>query len=225
MESSEVASPKGRFSESERAAVYRAVFERRDIRSGFLPDAIPQDVLDRLLQAAHHAPSVGFMQPWDFVCVAKRATKEAVRESFVRANQDAAQVYQAERADLYRSLKLEGIVEAPLNLCVVCDRNRGDGLGRQTMPETDLFSTVCAVQNLWLAARAEGLGVGWVSIIDPEEVKRILGVPPDRALVAYLCIGYVAEFPSKPELETAGWKQRDDLSLRVHSERWGGDGE
>jgi len=93
------------------------------------------------------------------------------------------------------------------------------------MPETDLFSTVCSVQNLWLAARAEGLGVGWVSIIDPEEIKGILGVPADRALVAYLCIGYVAEFPSKPELETAGWKERDDLSLRVHRERWGGGSE
>jgi len=113
VESSEVASPIGRFSESERAAVYRAVFERRDVRSGFLPDAIPDDVLERLLQAAHHAPSVGFMQPWDFVCVSLSETKRAVRESFVRANRDAAQVYEAERADLYRSLKLEGIVGGP----------------------------------------------------------------------------------------------------------------
>src|SRR5690242_8111690 len=196
------------FSEAERRGVYRAIYERRDIRSHFLPDPIPPAVLSRVLDAAHHSPSVGFMQPWDFIIIEDAAIRQAVHTSFLEANRSAADRYTGDRRALYGRLKLEGIREAPLNLCITCDRARekGAGVGRQTDPATDLYSTVCAVQNLWLAARAESLGVGWVSILDFNRLRSILAIPPHITVVAYLCIGYVSEFPAAPELETAGWE-------------------
>ena len=144
-----------RFSEAERSGVYRAIYERRDVRSFFKPDEIPDDVLARLLDAAHHAPSVGFMQPWGFIVIRDRTVRQEVHEIFDRARLAAAQIYTDDRRALYETLKLAGIREAPVNLCVTCDEAtvRGHGLGRQTMSETALYSTVCAVQNLWLAAR------------------------------------------------------------------------
>lgn len=211
------------FSEAERRGVYRAIYERRDIRSHFLPDPIAPDVLGRILDAAHHSPSVGFMQPWDFIVIQDAAVRAAVRESFLQANRAAAARYDGERRALYESLKLEGITQAPLNLCVTCDRSRlkGAGLGRQTDPATDLYSTVCAVQNLWLAARAESLGVGWVSILDFDSLRNALAIPSHVVPVAYLCVGYVSEFPASPELETAGWETRDNLARLVHFDAWG----
>jgi 5,6-dimethylbenzimidazole synthase len=210
------------FPESEARGVYRAITERRDVRSQFLPGPIPSDVLVRLLQAAHHAPSVGFMQPWDFILIEDAATRARIKSLFNRVNEEAANLHDAERARLYRSLKLEGILEAPLNLCVTCDRNRGGPhvLGRSTIIETDLFSTCLAVQNLWLAARAEGIGVGWVSILDPAELAHILGLPAGVVPVAYLCLGYVTEFLPGPELEAKGWRERMPLSNLVHIEHW-----
>ena len=147
------------FSEAERRGVYRAIYERRDVRSHFLPDPVPDEVLTRILDAAHHAPSVGLMQPWDFIVIRDEAVRRRVQENFRAANREAAQVYTDEKQKLYENLKLEGILRAPVNVCVTCDRTRtlGHGLGRQSNPETDLYSTVCAVQNLWLAARAESL--------------------------------------------------------------------
>jgi 5,6-dimethylbenzimidazole synthase len=123
---------------------------------------------------------------------------------------------------LYLSLKLEGILESALNLCVTCDRTRGGPhvLGRNTILETDLYSTCCAIQNLWLASRAEGIGVGWVSIVDPQQLSTIIELPDHVLPVAYLCMGYVKEFPEKPELETAGWRRRVPLSDLVHLDRW-----
>jgi 5,6-dimethylbenzimidazole synthase len=212
------------FSEAERRGVYRAIYERRDIRSHFLPDAIPPAVMGRVLDAAHHSPSVGFMQPWDFIIIGDAAVRHAVHACFVEANRSAADLYSGERRAVYASLKLEGIREAPLNLCITCDRHRekGGGVGRQTDPATDLYSTVCAVQNLWLAARAEALGVGWVSILDFDRLRSILGIPPHIAVVAYLCIGYVSEFPAAPELETAGWETRERLERLIHFDTWNG---
>jgi 5,6-dimethylbenzimidazole synthase len=212
------------FSETERRGVYRAIYERRDIRSHFLPDPIPPAVLGRVLDAAHHSPSVGFMQPWDFVIIEDVAVRQAVHACFLEANRRAAELYSGERRALYGSLKLEGIREAPLNLCITCDRSRekGAGVGRQTDPATDLYSTVCAVQNLWLAARAESLGVGWVSILDFDRLRSILAIPPHVAPVAYLCIGYVSEFPAAPELETAGWETRETLERLIHFDTWDG---
>jgi 5,6-dimethylbenzimidazole synthase len=212
------------FSETERRGVYRAIYERRDIRSHFLPDPIPPAVLGRVLDAAHHSPSVGFMQPWDFIIIEDAALRRAVHASFLEANRRATDLYTGAQRALYGGLKLEGIREAPLNLCVTCDRTRkrGAGLGRQTDPATDLYSTVCAVQTLWLAARAESLGVGWVSILDLDRLRGILAIPPHIEVVAYLCIGYVLEFPATPELETAGWETRESLERLIHFDTWNG---
>ena len=211
------------FSPAEREAVYRAIRERRDIRSYFLPDPIPDRVLGRLLEAAHHGPSVGFMQPWDFLVIRDDAARRAVQQAFLEANQRAAANYGGERRELYESLKLEAIVETPVNLCVTCDRarNKGSGLGRHSDPATDLYSTACAVENLWLAARAEGIGIGWVSILDFDRLRELLGIPVEIVPVAYLCVGYVSEFPAQPELESRGWEQREQLARLIHFDRWG----
>lgn len=210
------------FNDSERAAVYKAITLRRDIRRQFEATPIPQNVLVRILSAAHRAASVGFMQPWDFIVIEDRRTRQAVFDSFERERQRAAQFYDPERRELFLSLKLEGILESALNLCVSCDRSRGGPhvLGRSSILETDLYSTCCAVQNLWLAARTEGIGVGWVSILDPKELACILGLPDHVVPVAYLCMGYVREFPPAPDLERAGWRQRLPLSALVHLDRW-----
>jgi len=211
------------FSAAERRGVYRAIYERRDIRSQFLPKPVPDGILGRLLDAAHHGPSVGFMQPWDFIVIRDGAVRGAIRDCFLEANRDAARRYKGERRRLYGGLKLEGILEAPVNLCITCDRQRqrGAGLGRQTDPATDLYSTACAVQNLWLAARAESLGVGWVSILDFDRLRELLGIPARALPVAYLCVGYVSEFPAVPALETAGWERRENLARLIHFDRWG----
>ncbi len=210
------------FSDAERAAVYKAIRLRRDIRRQFESNPISHDVLVRILSAAHHAGSVGFMQPWDFVIIEDRATRQKVLDSFLRERDRAANFYDDARRDLFLSLKLEGILESALNLCVTCDRTRGGPhvLGRSTILETDLYSTCCAVQNLWLAGRAEGIGVGWVSILDPGELSKILGLPDHVVPVAYLCMGYVREFPDEPELQRAGWRQRIPLSELIHVDRW-----
>jgi 5,6-dimethylbenzimidazole synthase len=213
-----------RFSEEERRGLYRAIYERRDVRSLFIPDEITADVLARLLDAAHHAPSVGFMQPWRFIVIRDRQVRQTIHEIFDRARHAAAQIYTDDRRAMYDTLKLAGILEAPINLCVVCDEEtgRGHGLGRQTMPETALYSAVCAVQNLWLAARAEGVGVGWVSILGVDELRRALGIPEGVVPVAYLCLGYVTEFGAQPELEITRWEQRASLADLIHFERYGG---
>ncbi len=213
----------GAFSKLERDAVYRAIFERRDVRKNFLSDSIPETTLNRILQASHHAGSVGFMQPWDFLIVRDKKTKQSVRTLFRQANEEAAQKYTGEKAKLYKSMKLEGIVESPINICITCTRQRGgpNVLGRNTIRETDLYSTCCAIQNLWLAARAEGVGVGWVSIMDYEALKKLLGIPRSVKVIAYLCVGYVKEFAPRPDLETAGWRSRLPVEQLVHYEEWG----
>ncbi len=210
------------FSEEEKKGVYRAIYERRDIRREFLPAAVSDEVLTKILDAAHHSGSVGFMQPWNFIVVRDPAVKGRVKTLFEEENARAALQYEGERQELYRSLKLEGILEAPVNLCITCDRERGGKvLGRNTMPETDLYSTCGAIQNLWLAARAEEIGVGWVSILQPEKLKEILGIPSHVTVVAYLCLGYVREFPEKPMLEETGWEKRIPLAELVFEDQWG----
>ncbi len=213
----------GQFSDHEWAAVYRVIFERRDVRRNFLRTPITDDVLARILTAAHHAGSVGFMQPWDFVVIRQRATKQAVKQLFQKTNAEAAMRYDGTRGTLYRSLKLEGIEEAPINIGVTCSRQRGGPhvLGRSTVRDTDLYSTCCAIQNLWLAARAEGIGVGWVSILDHGALKQVLGIPRPVKMLAYLCLGYVSDFAVRPELETAGWRARIPINELIHYESWG----
>jgi 5,6-dimethylbenzimidazole synthase len=215
--------PAQNFTDDERRGVYRAIYERRDVRSQFLPDPVPDEVLARILDAAHHAPSVGFMQPWDFIVIRDVAVRQEVHRNFDAASRRAAEAYEGGRRKLYDGLKLAGIVDAPVNICVTCDpeRARGNGLGRQTDPSVALYSAVCAVQNLWLAARAESLGVGWVSILDFDQLRSTLGIPAHLTLVAYLCVGYVAEFRPHPDLEEKGWEMRSALAEVTHFERWG----
>ena len=206
------------FSDEERRAVYRAIRRRRDVRSHFISKPLPDEVLARLLSAAHHAPSVGFMQPWEFILVHDPKVRREIYENFQRANQAASKDYADNHRVAYDQLKLEGILESALNICVTCDQTlaRGHGLGRRTMPETAIYSTVCAVQNLWLAARAEGVGVGWVSILDVPELRETLEIPEHVSLVAYLCLGYVSEFGEQPDLEVKGWEDRASLSDLIH---------
>ena len=212
-----------RFSDEQRHGVYRAIYERRDIRSRFVPEPLPDEVLSRILDAAHHAPSVGLMQPWEFIVIADAGVRGGVREAFDAANRRAAGAYVGERRDLYDRLKLEAIVESAVNVCVTCDPTivRGHGLGRQTMPETALYSTVCAIQNCWLAARAEGVGVGWISILDLDAIRRVLAIPTHVVVVGYLCLGYVSAFDAEPELATRGWERRVALAEKLHFDRYG----
>jgi len=212
------------FDDAERAAVYRAIFTRRDVRGQFLPDPVPDEVLARVLTAAHHAPSVGFMQPWDFVVVRAPEVKQRVHAAFLAAHEEAALMFEGDKRDIYRTLKLEGILEAPVSVCVTCDRERHGPVvvGRTHIKTMDLYSSVCAVQNLWLAARAEGLGVGWVSIFHQRALREALGMPADITPVAWLCIGYVSHFFDKPELESAGWLPRLPLADLLHFDGWEG---
>lgn len=210
------------FSHAERAAVYRAIETRRDVRDQFLPDPLPDDLVRRLLEAAHNAPSVGFMQPWNFVLVRAEETKRRMHAAFERANAEAVAMFSGERQEQYRNLKLEGVLKAPLSICVTCDPTRGGAvvLGRTHNPRMDVYSTVCAVQNLWLAARAEGVGVGWVSIFHDSDIRAILGIPDPIEIVAWLCLGYVDELYCEPELAVKGWRQRLPLDGLVFEECW-----
>ncbi|MFC7335047.1 5,6-dimethylbenzimidazole synthase [Rhodocista pekingensis] len=212
------------FTAAERDSVYKCIFKRRDVRGQFLPDPIPDEVLGRILKAAHHAPSVGFMQPWDFIVVRDPDVKLKVRDAFQTANAEAADMFEGDRQETYRRLKLEGIVEAPVGICVTCDRERTGPVvvGRTHQREMDLYSAVCAVQNLWLAARAENVGVGWVSILRHADLREALGIPASIQTIAYLCVGYVSHFFQNPELEAAGWLPRTPLRDVVWFDRWHG---
>lgn len=211
------------FSPEEQAAVYRTIFSRRDVRGQFKPDPVPDEVLSRILMAAHYAPSVGFMQPWSFVVVRSETTKRRVHEAFAAANAEAAEMFEGDKRETYRGLKLEGIVESPVNVCITCDRDRAGPVvvGRTHIKTMDLYSCACAVQNLWLAARAEGIGVGWVSIFHQKALRAALGIPENIIPVAYLCVGYVSHFFAKPELEAAGWRPRLPLHELMSFEQWG----
>jgi 5,6-dimethylbenzimidazole synthase len=202
--------------------VYDLIFSRRDVRR-FLPLPVPEEILRRILTAAHHAPSVGFMQPWNFIVIRDPAVKAKVKGMFTQENAKAARNFRGKRRALYKRLKLEGILEAPINLCITCDSRRfgPNVLGRNTIRRTDVYSTCCAVQNLWLAARAEGIGVGWVSILKNAQLKRILKIPTGVSPVAYLCVGYPVEFLPQPELERVGWAPRLAVDGLVYLDRWG----
>lgn len=215
------------FDEADRDAVYRAIFMRRDVRSDFTGAPLDDTVLARLIRAAHHAPSVGFMQPWNFIVIRNGQLREQVRDLFLAARQEEQRHIAEDKQALYRALRLDGICESSLNLCITCDRTRAAGspLGRWHNPDMDVFSTVCAVQNLWLAARAEGIGVGWVSIFDQAALKALLTIPDHVAPVAYLCVGPVSSFAPAPELATKGWRRRQPCAELVMSERYGEAGE
>ncbi len=208
--------------EQERNAVYKTIYNRRDTRGQFLPDAVDEAVLARILRAAHHAPSVGFMQPWDFVVIKDASIKEQIKAGFNEAHAEAAMMFEGEKRANYQKYKLEGITEAPLGICITCDRKRTGPvvIGRTANPEMDLYSSVCAVQNFWLAARAENLGVGWVSIIHHQHLRQVLNIPDDIVPIAYLCLGHVEFFHEKPELEKAGWLPRMAIEELTHYDQW-----
>jgi nicotinate-nucleotide--dimethylbenzimidazole phosphoribosyltransferase len=215
------ADPRGwRYEQDERDVVHRVIAERRDVRR-FRPDAVPHDVLQRVLEAAHRAPSVGLMQPWRLIVVRELTTRVAVRRLAQRERLRQADRFD-ERTRQFLDQKVEGVVEAPLGVCVCCDHGdpHVEVLGRGTIPQTDIYSTACAVQNLWLAARAEGLGVGWVSFYRPEDLRALLGIPARVDPIAYLCLGWPDERPVRPGLESAGWSARVALDAVVMDERW-----
>ncbi|SAK47111.1 cob(II)yrinic acid a,c-diamide reductase [Caballeronia arationis] len=208
-----------RYSDAEIAAVYRAIRERRDMRH-FTDQPVPADQLARLLQAAHHAPSVGFMQPWRFVRVTDRALRVALHE-VVEAERRATADALNERADEFMRLKVQGILDCgEVVVAGLMEKRERHVFGRRTLPEMDLASVACAIQNLWLAARAEGLGVGWVSLFDVDAVRQLLHMPADAKPVAILCIGHVERFYDEPMLQSEGWAKRVPGALCVDENRW-----
>ncbi|MEV6669666.1 nicotinate-nucleotide--dimethylbenzimidazole phosphoribosyltransferase [Streptomyces sp. NPDC051162] len=211
------------YGDAERAAVHRVMRERRDIRKGFRTDPVPHEVLLRVLEAAHTAPSVGHSQPWDFVVIRSAETRQTMHELAVRQRDAYAKSLPKARAKQFKEMKIEAILDTPVNIVVTADPTRGGRhtLGRHTQPQMAPYSSALAVENLWLAARAEGLGVGWVSFFDEREMVRELGLPEHLEVVAYLCVGYVDEFPDEPELMQAGWSKRRPLSWVVHEETYG----
>ncbi|MDN3295303.1 nicotinate-nucleotide--dimethylbenzimidazole phosphoribosyltransferase [Streptomyces ficellus] len=215
--------PAPAYGDVEREAVLRVMRERRDIRNGFRSDPIPHEVLLRVLEAAHTAPSVGHSQPWDFVVIRSAETRRTMHELAQRQREAYAKSLPKGRAKQFKELKIEAILDTPVNIVVTADPTRGGRhtLGRHTQPQMAPYSSALAVENLWLAARAEGLGVGWVSFFDEREMVRALGLPEHLEVVAYLCVGYVDEFPEEPELMQAGWSKRRPLSWVVHEETYG----
>lgn len=207
------------FSETERNAVYRAIYERRDMRH-FVPDAVDPSVLARLIDAAHHAPSVGYMQPWRILRITRPTLRTQLHEAVERERLKTADAL-GERRDEFMKLKVEGMQQcAELLVIALTDRREKHVFGRRTMPEMDLASVACAIQNMWLAARAEGLGMGWVSIFDPDEVAQLLRMPAGAQPVALVCLGHVAEFYRAPMLELEGWDSRKPLGDCVFDNEW-----
>ncbi|MFI5149698.1 MAG: nicotinate-nucleotide--dimethylbenzimidazole phosphoribosyltransferase [Bacteroidia bacterium] len=201
------------FNKAEAQLLEEIILHRRDVRGNrFLPGDITEEVLDKILMAALHGPSVGYSQPWEFIVIREQRIKEAVRNSFDSENTKASVLFDQDKSEKYTKLKLEGILEAPLNIAVFYKPAKGVVLGQTSMKEVGLYSVVCAIQNMWLMARALNVGLGWVSILDPEKVKNILRAPVGNQLVAYLCLGYVNEFLDKPELEILEWEKRKELT-------------
>jgi len=210
------------FTNDEKNGFYKAIYSRRDVRSRFTSKSINDEILTRILNAAHHAPSVGFSQPWNFILIKDEKTKMKIKESFDEERKRSSQFVDEPKRSQYLSFKLEGILDSPVNICVTYDPTKFGPfvIGKSSIPETGIYSVCCAVQNLWLAARTEGLGLGWVSILSNDVLKEVLELPEHVIPVAYLCLGYVEEFALKPDLETAGWLPRLDLKDVVYYEKW-----
>ncbi len=210
------------FTDEEKSGLYKAIHSRRDVRSHFSPKPIEDEVLSKILNAAHHAPSVGFSQPWNFILIKDLQTKARIKKSFEEEKERSSQLIEEPKKSKYLSFKLEGILESPVNLCVTYDPSKFGPfvIGRSSIPEAGLYSVCCAIQNLWLAARTEGLGLGWVSILSNDVLKEVLDLPSHVVPVAYLCLGYVDEFASKPDLETVGWLPRLELKDVIYFEKW-----
>jgi 5,6-dimethylbenzimidazole synthase len=205
------------FDDAFRARLHDLFRWRRDVRH-FRADPVPGDAIEALVRETALSPSVGFSQPWRFVRVDTPQRRDAIVASFERANADALSGYSGDDAMKYASLKLAGLRDAPVHLAVFCDESTttGKGLGRATMPEMLAYSAANAVYTFWLAARARGIGAGWVSILEPEIVTQALEVPPAWNLIAYLCVGYPIEDQDQPELERTGWESRDDRAITIY---------
>lgn len=204
-----------------RRGLYETIFRRRDIRH-FRPDPVPDEVLARILVAAHHAASVGFTQPWDFIIVRDLDRRREVQRIFAEERDKNAAQFTAARQRKFLGLKLEGILDAPLNLIITCEPDR-DGpaiLGKTSIRDVEIYSACLAVGNLWLAARAEGVGVGWVSILRNDEIRRIFAIPERVIPIAYLCAGYTDDFPTQPLLQSAEWAARIPPRSLIHFDSW-----
>jgi len=212
----------GDFTQEEKDGFYKAVFSRRDVRSHFTPEPIDDKTLSKILNAAHHAPSVGFSQPWNFILIKDMETRRKVKESFDNERKHSATLIEDPKRSKYLSLRLEGILLSAVNVCVTYDPTKFGPfvIGRSSIPETGIYSVCCAIQNLWLAARTEEIGLGWVSILSNDDLKKILEIPEHIVPVAYLCLGHVSKFAEKPDLETTGWLPRLGLKDVVFYEKW-----
>jgi len=210
------------FSQEEKNGFYKAVFSRRDVRSHFTPEPIADKTLSKILNAAHHAPSVGFSQPWNFILIKDLETRGKIKESFDNERKRSATLIEDPKRSKYLSLRLEGILASAVNVCVTYDPAKFGPfvIGRSSIPETGIYSVCCAIQNLWLAARTEDVGLGWVSILSNDDLKKILEIPEHVVPIAYLCLGHVSKFAEKPDLESAGWLPRLDLKDVVFYEKW-----
>ena len=211
-----------KFSDEEKNGLYKAIYSRRDVRSHFTSEPIEEEVFTRILNAAHHAPSVGFSQPWNFILIKDYETRKKIKESFDLERKHSSKLVDEPKRSKYLSFKLEGILDSPVNVCVTYDPSRFGPfvIGRSSIPDTGLYSVCCAIQNLWLAARTEGIGLGWVSILSNEILKKQLQLPDHILPIAYLCLGHVTEFAKKPDLEVAGWLDRLELKDVVFYEKW-----
>jgi len=211
--------PIHRYNDEAITAVYRAIEERRDMRH-FLPDPVDPELLQRLLQAAHMAPSVGFMQPWRFVRITDAELRKKIHQLVEAERLNTARAL-GKREDEFMKLKVEGVMECgELIVTALMDRREEHIFGRRTLPEMDLASLACAIQNMWLAARAEGLGLGWVSLFDPEALAQLLNMPEGAKPVAILCLGHVEAFYDKPMLEQERWAKRQSLDSLLFENRW-----
>lgn len=213
-----------RYPQAQIDAVYRVIRERRDMRH-FLPDPVAPELLERLLQAAHHGPSVGFMQPWRFIRIRSQALRQQIH-ALVEQERIATARALAQREDEFMRLKVEGIRECgEVLVAALMDQRETHIFGRRTLPQMDLASLSCALQNMWLAARAEGLGMGWVSLFDPAALAQLLHLPEGAEPVAVLCLGHVPAFYDKPMLEQEQWATRQRLQDLVFEDRWPVQGE
>lgn len=212
------------YPDQEKEAIYRVIAERRDMRH-FLPTPVRPETLSRILNAAHHAPSVGLMQPWRFIRITDNNTRHQIHQLVDKERMKTAQAIGVQedttRMAEFLRLKVEGILECgELIVVTLCDKREQHIFGRRTLPEMDIASVSCAIQNMWLASRAEGLGMGWVSIFDPTELGALLNIPTDAKPLAILCLGHVSSFYKEPMLVETGWKQAKPLADMVMENQW-----
>jgi 5,6-dimethylbenzimidazole synthase len=212
------------FSDLEKEIFYKVVFSRRDVRKNFIEKKIDDKILIKILKAAHHAPSVGFSQPWNFILIKDEIIRKDIKNSFLNERLKDFNLLENDKVKQkkYLELKLEGILESDVNICVTYDHNRFGPfvIGRMTIEEAGIYSVCCAIQNLWLASRVEGIGVGWVSILNNSDLRKILNLPENIKPIAYLCLGFVDQFNDSPDLEKSNWLKRLDLKDTIFFEKW-----